>query len=152
MVDSLTSVTVKIQLTDPEASIPSRSTSGSAGYDVCIIEDVIMEPFTIYKIRTGLKMEIPEGYFLDIRPRSGLSMKGFCLVNSPGTIDSDYRGEIHILARFIPIGIDDTCLELKKGSRVAQAILFPAVTINFTVSDSLSNSDRGENGFGHTGI
>lgn len=143
---------VKVKVLSPSAILPTRATAGSVGYDLYIIEDVEMEPFTIYKIRTGLAFEIPEGYFMDIRPRSGLSLKGFILVNSPGTIDSDYRGEVYILARFIPSGLEDLNLKLEKGSRVAQAIFLPVVTTEFEVTNELTTSERGDGGFGHTGI
>lgn len=149
---TISNVNIKVKITDVNAILPRRATQGSVGYDLHILDELVMEPFTIYKIRTGLAFEIPPGYFMDIRPRSGLSLKGFVLVNSPGTIDSDYRGEIYILARFIPVGIDDLSLKLEKGSRVAQAVFLPVVSADFNIVSELESSDRGEGGFGHTGI
>jgi len=143
---------IKVKKLREDAILPVHSTQGSAGWDLCLAEDAVLEPFTIYKLPTGLSFEIPEGYYMDVRPRSGLSLKGFVLVNSPGTIDSDYRGEVFILARFIPIGIDDISLKLEKGSRVAQAIFLPYIQPEFDVVNNLSDTERGVGGFGHTGI
>ncbi|MEM6565283.1 MAG: dUTP diphosphatase, partial [Pseudomonadota bacterium] len=99
-------------------------------------------------VPTGLSMEIPQGYEIQIRPRSGLALKhGIALVNSPGTIDSDYRGEIGII--LLNTGKDG--FEVSHGLRVAQMVVAPVVQAGFELVDTLSQTDRGAGGFGSTG-
>ncbi|MCA1926984.1 MAG: dUTP diphosphatase [Calditerrivibrio sp.] len=129
-------------------SLPRYITEGSAGMDLSVISDGVIKKGEIKLLPTGIYMEIPEGYEAQIRPRSGLALKyGVTVLNSPGTIDSDYRGEIGvILANF---GKDD--FEYKKGDRIAQIVFNRVVKVNFVVVYELAETERGDGGFGHSG-
>lgn len=131
--------------------LPEYKTVGSAGFDLmaCINEQEILEPGQIKLVGTGLSFEIPVGYEIQVRPRSGLSAKnGISIVNTPGTIDSDYRGEVKIIL----INHSKENFSIKKGDRIAQAVLMPVVHANFIEAEDLSNTQRGSGGFGHTGV
>ena len=129
---------------------PALATAGSAGVDIraYLNEKVILNPLERKLIPTGLKVEIPLGYEIQIRPRSGLAYKhGITVLNSPGTIDSDYRGEIGVLL----INLSNEAFEIKNGERIAQMILAKHEVPNFIQLKELSSSKRGEGGFGSTG-
>lgn len=131
--------------------LPEYKTIGSAGFDLmaCIINDEIIEPGQRKLVGTGLSFEIPVGYEIQVRPRSGLAVKnGISIVNTPGTIDSDYRGEVKIIL----INHSKDNFIIKRGDRIAQAVLCPVVHANFIDSDELSDTTRGAGGFGHTGV
>ena len=133
------------------AVIPSYKTEGAAGADVCAL---LNKPVTIQSgcfamIPTGLFFEIPQGYEIQVRPRSGLAAKnGITVLNTPGTIDSDYRGELKII--LINLGKDD--FVVNNGERIAQIIISPVTVASFRITDSLSDTERGEKGFGSTGV
>lgn len=132
------------------AVVPSYETIGSAGADIraFLEESVTIKPFERAMIPTGLKFEIPLGYEMQIRPRSGLAAKsGITVLNTPGTIDSDYRGEVKII--LINLGKDDFIVN--NGDRIAQAVIAPVTQGKFTVVNELSSTSRGEGGFGSTG-
>lgn len=140
---------VKFQKTHPGVKLPFRQSAGSAGYDVTAFldEEVKIARGEIIAIPTGLKVELPPEYMLSVRPRSGLALKhGITCINSPGTIDSDFRGEIKIL--LINAGPEDYVIH--PGERIAQFILEPVLSIEWEESD-LSETSRGEGGFGSTG-
>ena len=129
---------------------PALATAGSAGVDIraYLNEKIILNPLERKLIPTGLKVEIPLGYEIQIRPRSGLAYKhGITVLNSPGTIDSDYRGEIGVLL----INLSNKVFEIKNGERIAQMILAKHEVPNFIQLKELSSSARGEGGFGSTG-
>ena len=139
---------LKIKKLNPEAIIPAYQTELSAGFDLHSIEDYIIKPMERKLIKTGLAFEIEPGYEVQIRPRSGLAFKhGITVLNSPGTIDADYRGEIMVL--LINLGSEE--FEIKKGERIAQAVIAPVVQAEFEEVDSLSETKRGKGGFGSTG-
>lgn len=130
--------------------LPQYETSGSAGVDVrANIETPIrIEPLHRILIPTGLYTEIPEGYEIQVRPRSGLAIKhGISVLNTPGCCDSDYRGEIGVI--LINLSSDDFVIE--PGDRIAQLILNKVEQIDWKPVESLSETDRGAGGFGHTG-
>jgi dUTP pyrophosphatase len=133
------------------AVIPEYKTSGAAGADICALLDA---PLTIpagkfAMVPTGLFFEIPEGYEVQIRPRSGLAAKnGVTVLNTPGTIDSDYRGEIKVI--LINLGAAD--FTINSGDRIAQMVVAPVTQAAFSITDSLSETERGAGGFGSTGI
>ena len=132
------------------ASLPSYKTSGAAGADVCafITEDIVLEPGKRVLVPTGLNFEIPEGYEIQVRPRSGLAFKnGVTVLNSPGTIDSDYRGELKVLL----VNLGDEPFIIEKNSRIAQIIVSPVTTADFEAALVISETSRGEGGFGSTG-
>ena len=141
---------LKIKLTDG-AFLPEYKTSGSAGADICafLSSDVLIKPMQRVLIKTGLFFEIPEGYEIQIRPRSGLALKnGITVLNSPGTIDSDYRGELGII--LINLGENDFVVH--NGDRIAQMVFAPATQADFEVAQNICESARGCGGFGSTGI
>lgn len=139
--------------TEPGVKIPEYKTEGSVGFDIASNEDetINLSPGERRLIHTGIYLEIPIGYELQIRPRSGLSLKnGFVPVL--GTIDNDYRGEIGIIAMNLGTNTNFT---VKKGDRIAQGVISPIINAFFKQVDSidkLSKSERGTNGFGSTGI
>ncbi len=137
---------------DQKVALPSYETPGAAGADVrANLPDrggVVLAPGARALIPTGLRMEIPLGFEVQVRPRSGLALKhGIMLVNSPGTIDSDYRGELGV----IMLNAGDAAFEIRHGDRVAQLIVAPVVQAAFSLVDELSETARGGGGFGSTG-
>lgn len=123
-------------------------TLGSAGFDLRSTESKEISPGERVLIKTGIKMEIPEGYELQIRPRSGLALKsGLTVLNSPGTIDSDYRGEIGVIL----INHGDKVLIVVRGERIAQGVLKEVSRVRF-VEGKVGETERGSGGFGSTGI
>lgn len=130
--------------------LPAYETEGAAGMDLraFLIEPVILKPLQRALIPTGLFMEIPPGFEAQIRPRSGLAFKqGITCLNTPGTIDSDYRGEIKVLL----INLDQQDHEIKNAERIAQMVIAPVTKSIFRVVQELEESNRGTGGFGHTG-
>jgi dUTP pyrophosphatase len=130
--------------------LPSYSTKGSAGMDIraAVDGEIILEKGKAGLIPTNLSVEIPEGYEIQVRPRSGLAFKhGIGILNSPGTIDSDYRGEIKI----IMINFGEKNFTIKRGERIAQLIISKVYSAKLIETDDLNNSYRGHGGFGHTG-
>ena len=130
--------------------LPAYETSGSAGMDIraAVNEQLVIAPGRRALVPTGLILEIPEGYEVQIRPRSGLAYKhGITCLNTPGTIDSDYRGEVMIL--LINLGEEDFAIE--RGMRIAQMILAPVSRARIETADLASVTERGSGGFGSTG-
>lgn len=131
--------------------LPSYQTTGSAGMDLYaeIKEEVVLKPLERALIPTGLFIELPGGYEAQIRPRSGLAYKhGLSVLNSPGTIDSDYRGEIKVLL----VNLSNESFTVKDGERVAQMIIAKHETIDWESVSLLEDSSRNTGGFGSTGI
>ena len=131
--------------------LPFYATKDSAGADIFadIDSDEILKPGERKVITSGLKVEIPTGYEAQIRPRSGLALKnGITILNTPGTIDSDYRGEIKVI--MINLGTEDFII--KQGDRIAQMIIAPVTKAEFKLELNLNNTERGEGGFGSTGF
>lgn len=135
---------------EDESLLPIYATEESAGADLRanITEDITIAPGKIGLIPTGIKMEIPRGYEIQLRPRSGLALKHqISLMNSPATIDSDYRGEIKIIL----VNHSDIPFVVSPKMRIAQMVLAPIVQANFIIKEELATSVRGEGGFGHSG-
>ncbi|TRD11726.1 dUTP diphosphatase [Erythrobacter insulae] len=129
-------------------ALPAYATSGAAGMDVVSAEDVTIDPGARYPVATGLSVAIPLGYEIQVRPRSGLALKhGITVPNTPGTIDSDYRGELKVL--LINHGTEP--FEIKRGDRVAQLVLAPVVQAAWREVSELDATERGAGGFGSTG-
>tara|TARA_B110000971_G_scaffold204084_1_gene225151 strand:+ start:106 stop:543 length:438 start_codon:yes stop_codon:yes gene_type:complete len=129
---------------------PRLGTQGASGADIraFIEKKIILKPMERKLVSTGLKIEIPFGYEVQIRPRSGLALKnGITVINSPGTIDSDYRGEIGILL----VNLSNENFEINNGDRIAQMVLSKYEVPNFIETSEISFSHRGEDGFGSTG-
>ena len=131
--------------------LPAYATEGSAGMDLCahIHESVVLEPLERKLIPTGLFIELPTGYEAQIRPRSGLALKqGITCLNSPGTIDADYRGEIGVIL----INLSNEMQVIKTGDRIAQMVIAPVTQISWEPATALTPTSRGAGGFGSTGI
>jgi len=128
--------------------LPAYATDGAAGMDVVSAEDVTIAPGARHAVATGLAMAIPAGFEVQVRPRSGLALKhGITVPNTPGTIDSDYRGELKIL--LINHSAED--FAIRRGDRVAQLVLAPVTRAAWVAVDSLDETARGAGGFGSTG-
>ena len=130
--------------------LPAYATAGSAGMDLCahIHESVVLEPLERRLIPTGLFIELPTGYEAQIRPRSGLALKqGITCLNSPGTIDADYRGEIGVIL----INLSNEIQVLSPGDRIAQMVIAPVMQISWEPVAELTATSRGTGGFGSTG-
>ena len=130
--------------------LPCYATELSAGMDVRadIAESVVLEPLQRAMIPTGLFVELPEGYELQVRPRSGLAAKhGITVLNSPGTVDADYRGEIKVVL----VNLSSEPFEIKRGERIAQMVVARHERVEWCSVESLSETLRGEGGFGSTG-
>ncbi len=145
-------ITLKIKKIDSSIDnpLPSYSTSNSAGMDLtsASLKEIIIQPMSTELIPTNLIIEIPEGYEGQIRPRSGLALKhNIGIINSPGTIDSDYRGEVKILLT----NFGKEPFSVKFGDRIAQMIISKIEQVKIEIVDELSNTTRGSGGFGHTG-
>lgn len=133
------------------ALLPSYQTTGAAGADLCacLTESLVLAPGQWALVPTGLSFAIPSGYEIQVRPRSGLAAKhGLTVLNSPGTIDSDYRGEVKVI--LINLGSQD--FTISHGDRIAQMVVAPVVQAQFQVVESLSATERGQGGFGSTGV
>lgn len=128
--------------------LPRYATQGAAGMDVLAAEDVTLPPGGRHAVATGLALAIPDGYEIQVRPRSGLALKhGISLPNTPGTIDSDYRGELKI----IMINLGNEAFAIGRGDRIAQLVLAPVVRAGWEEVADLDDTVRGTGGFGSTG-
>ena len=133
-----------------QAIIPENAYKGDAGYDLCATAEVTLQPFERALIPTGLAVEIPEGYAGFVLPRSGLAIKqGLSVVNAPGLIDSNYRGELQVIA----INLDPAnAIHIEAGMRIAQFVIMKVEQITFQKVDELGTSERGAGGFGSSGL
>ena len=146
---------LKVKLMDG-APLPKHAKPGDAGLDLTTREDVTLLPGETRLVGTGVAVEIPEGYFGLLAPRSGLAGKrGVTFANTPGIIDSGYRGEIKVPLRNINVSekwiYRNDCVKVERGERVCQLIILPCVTCECVQVDDLSETERGEDGFGSTG-
>ncbi len=141
-------IEIKFQKLHPDAQVPSYAHIGDAGADVCGVTEVTLQPQNRAAIPTGLAVDIPIGYEIQVRPKSGLALKhGLAVLNAPGTIDAGYRGEIQII--MINLGTD--AYTFVKGQKIAQLVLKPVIQARY-IEGELGNSDRGIGGFGSTGL
>ena len=158
-------VQVKFKKLTDTAIVPKYKTAEAAGMDMYADEDVTILPrghktteaagdgfiqiceTGVLLVKTGIAIELPEGYEAQVRPRSGLALRGISVLNSPGTVDSDYRGEVCVII----INHDTEPFEIKKGDRIAQMVVSPVTRAEMVEVQELSSSDRGSGGFGSTG-
>ncbi len=145
-------VTIKIQL-DEGARLPVYGSSQAAGADLCAClgngNSMVIEPHKWAMVPTGIRIALPVGYEAQVRPRSGLAAKkGITVLNTPGTVDSDYRGEVKVIL----INHSDVPFEINDGDRIAQMVIARHETATFDVVSSLDETQRGEGGFGSTGV
>ncbi|WP_332446928.1 dUTP diphosphatase [Sphaerochaeta sp.] len=144
-------ITVKVQKLRPEAILPAYATDLAAGSDMCacLEREVTLEPGSFAKIPTGLSIQLPQGYEAQVRPRSGLAAKyGITVLNSPGTIDADYRGEVAVLL----INLGKEKVVIHQGDRIAQMVIARCEQASFVTSVQLDATQRGNGGFGSTGV
>ncbi|MBE6398210.1 MAG: dUTP diphosphatase [Lentisphaerae bacterium] len=142
-------MTVKFRRIDPAAMLPSYAHPGDAGMDIRSIEDLVIDPGARKLVRTGLVMMLPPGYEAQVRPRSGLALKnGVTVLNTPGTIDEGYRGEVGVvLANF-----GSEPFRIEKGSKIAQIVVAPCTRAEIEETVEIDSTERGEGGFGSTGV
>lgn len=141
-------VMVKVLPHGEGLDLPAYATAGAAGMDVVSAEDVTLAPGARHAVATGLSLAIPAGFEIQVRPRSGLALKhGISVPNAPGTIDSDYRGELKVIL----INHGEEPFAIRRGDRVAQLVLAPVTRASWLAVDELEATERGEGGFGSTG-
>ncbi len=139
---------------DPRAKLPSLGSDGAAGLDLYALEDVVLTPGRVHKVRTGVAIEVPRGYEAQVRGRSGLTSRGVLV--ELGTIDSDYRGEVGVMMHAYPIDTGGCDVwyghpRVQAGDRIAQLIIAPAPRFEPVEVEELTETQRGEGGFGSTG-
>ncbi len=139
-------LSVRVRKLSNDAVLPTRATDGSACHDLYASESAVVYPSLVACVGTGIAVEVPTGYFLEIRPRSGKAMEGLMLANGPGTVDCDYRGEVKVLLTSL-----DIRRHVAKGERIAQCRVVPIIPVQFMEVGQLSKTERGEDGFGSTG-
>ena len=140
-----------LRLPGNDLPLPQRATPGSSGVDLraCLVSPVTLAPGARALIPTGFAMALPEGYEAQVRPRSGLAAQaGVTMLNTPGTIDADYRGEVRVLA--VNLGQDDVVI--RRGDRIAQMVIKRVPASELVEVDELPASERGEKGFGSSGV
>lgn len=143
-------ITVKI-INESSNDLPQYATPYAAGMDLRanLKKPVTLQPLERRLIPTGIRIELPEGYECQIRPRSGLALKsGITVLNTPGTIDADYRGEIGVIL----VNLSDKPFTVNHGERICQMVVARHASVEWQPSDNLAESNRGDGGFGHTGI
>lgn len=143
-------VSIKVRKLNERAELPQYMTEGAAGCDVmaCLESAVTIKPLERAAVSTGLAFEIPAGFEVQVRPRSGLAIKqGLTVVNAPGTIDSDYRGEVKILL----VNLGDAPVQIDPGQRIAQLVVQRVERADWSAVDALTDSARDTGGFGSTG-
>ena len=142
-------MTVKFRKSSPDAILPSYAHPGDAGMDVRSVEELVIPPGGRSLVHTGLVMILPQGYEAQVRPRSGLALKnGVTVLNTPGTIDEGYRGEVGvILANF-----GSEPFKVEKGAKIAQIVVAPCTRAEIVETAEVDETDRGAGGFGSTGV
>ena len=168
-------INVKIKRLHPDAVIPTQAHANDAGFDLYAVEDTVIEPGETVLIKTGIAVQLPPGYELQVRPRSGISLKTKLRVaNAPGTVDASFRGEIGVIVDNIAVGkekfvslitdisgktsvdndgnlYDEPTYAIRKGDRIAQAVIQRVPTVSFSEVDELDETERGSDGYGSTG-
>ena len=141
---------IKLKRLHKDAKVPTYGTAASACLDMYAVEDVMFRSGDTMRIRSGWAFEIPEGYYVEIVPRSGLSIKNDLIMpNSPGVVDSDYRGEVFVYMKFLR---ENWQFSIKKGDRFAQIMIKKVILVDFEEVEELSETGRGSGGFGSTGV
>ena len=141
-------MTVLFKKVHADAVLPAYAHPGDAGMDVCACESATLQPGARKLIKTGLVMELPKGTEAQMRPRSGLALKhGLTLLNTPGTIDEGYRGEVGVIL----INLGQEPFEVTPGMRIAQMVIAPVLRVDVAEADEVSGTARGAGGFGSTG-
>ena len=142
-------MTVKVLRTDPEAQLPAYAHPGDAGMDVRSIENVTLAPGARALVHTGLVLELPPDAEAQVRPRSGLALKhGVTVLNTPGTIDAGYRGEVGVIL----VNLGSEAFVVEKGMKIAQLVVAPVAQAEIVEVSAVDATDRGADGFGSTGV
>lgn len=142
-------MTLKFKRIHPDATLPSYAHPGDAGMDVRSVDDLVIAPGSRALVHTGLVMMLPPGYEAQVRPRSGLALKkGVSVLNTPGTIDEGYRGEVGVI--LVNFGEED--FTVAKGDKIAQIVVAPVTVAEIIETDEVDETQRGEGGFGSTGV
>jgi len=142
-------MTVKFRKIDPAAVLPSYAHPGDAGMDVRSVEELVVEPGDRKLVRTGLVMMLPPGYEAQVRPRSGLALKnGVTVLNTPGTIDEGYRGEVGVILA----NLGREPFRVEKGAKIAQIVIAPCTRAEIVETSEVDETARGTGGFGSTGV
>jgi dUTP pyrophosphatase len=142
-------MTLQIKRIHPQAVLPAYAHAGDAGMDVCSVDELTIEPGARALVKTGLVFLLPEGWEAQVRPRSGLALKkGVTVLNSPGTIDAGYRGEVGVIL----INLGREPFAIKPGDRIAQIVLAPVTQAEIREAAAIDETDRGTGGFGSTGV
>jgi dUTP pyrophosphatase len=130
-------------------ALPAYATTGAAGADIVAAEDATIQPGAVHAVATGIALAIPTGFEGQVRPRSGLALKhGVTVLNAPGTIDADYRGEVKVIL----INHGPAPFRIARGDRIAQLVVAPVAPAHFERADALPETERGPGGFGSTGV
>lgn len=143
---------LKYEVINENTTKPQYNYESDSGFDLHSTEDILVEPFGRVLVPTGLRFDIPDGTEIQVRPKSGLALKqGLTVLNTPGTVDCGYNGEVKVIV----FNTNNSVFEIKKGMKIAQAVLCPVINgkwVKLTQVDSIDNKERGDNGFGSTGI
>lgn len=143
---------IRIKKLHEDAIIPKYAHNGDSGFDLHALEDIYLNLWETKLIPTGLAVSVGDGYELQIRPRSGLSLKtGLRIPNSPGTVDASYTGQVCVIMQLVPDGKGTIGYQIKKGDRIAQGVVCSVMQADIEESDYLSETDRGSGGFGSSG-
>jgi len=149
---SLMTKTIKVELTEDDSVMPSYAYPSDSGFDLYSTKELEIGSFGRVLVPTGIKLSFPEGYEIQVRPKSGLALKqGLTVLNTPGTVDQGYTGEIQVIV----FNTNNYSVMIPKGMKIAQAVLCPVVAgkmVEFELVGSVEDKDRGDNGFGSTGI
>jgi dUTP pyrophosphatase len=152
MMTAMKSKTVKVELLNNDAKFPEYAYPSDSGFDLYSTEELEIGPFGRALVSTGIKLSIPDEFEIQVRPKSGLAInQGLTVLNTPGTVDSGYNGEIKVIV----FNTNNNYVKLPKGMKIAQAILCPVVNgkyVNLIEVDKVTDGERGDNGFGSTGI
>ena len=142
-------MTVRFKRLSPDAVLPAYAHPGDAGMDLRSVDDLEIAPGARALVHTGLVMMLPPGWEAQVRPRSGLALKhGITVLNTPGTIDAGYRGEVGVILA----NLGDSPFAVRKGDRIAQVVVAPVTTAAIEETDVVDDTDRGGGGFGSTGV
>lgn len=143
---------IKVKIINKSGNpLPAYETPSSAGMDVraCTTEPIVVKPLQRVLVPTGLRVQLPQGYEMQIRPRSGLALRhGITLANSPGTVDADYRGEIGVIV----INLSDQPFVINDGDRICQMVITQYSHVHWEEVERIDETERGDGGFGHTGV
>jgi dUTP pyrophosphatase len=152
MMLALKSKTLKVELLNDEIPFPEYAYPSDSGFDLFSTEEIILQPFGRALVPTGIKLSIPEEFEIQVRPKSGLAInQGLTVLNTPGTVDSGYNGEIKVII----FNTNNTTVTIPKGTKIAQAVLSPVVNgkyVDLIKVNKVGDGDRGDNGFGSTGL